>query len=391
MIKKLIIITIALFANQLFAQPFLQNGANEASDGNFGDCASAPNVTILSGTIPVFNHDVSCAHFDSIQSSPSIVKKITRSGGINIVGTTGGTSDAFAVLTTASTLGVQANDILKFKAKDLNVGSKYQVKFRMVNAYSAPAGFASLWIRIGDYYERETESYAMGTDSAWPLLEQTFDFCAKNSSEIIMISPYTYTLSADYFAALGIDDIAITLVGACGETEDVACGSCSSLELKKNEKYILSGWVKQEISHEDLRETVQYTGCHINVDFFDNTDTVIATGGSFSFSPSGEIIDGWEKITGEFIVPTAAHDMAITLDNATDLQVYFDDIRVHPVSGNIKSFVYDQDTHKLMAELDENNYATFYEYDKEGGMVRVKKETEKGVFTIQESRSGNKK
>ncbi|MGK4569023.1 hypothetical protein [Flavobacterium sp. 3HN19-14] len=44
-----------------------------------------------------------------------------------------------------------------------------------------------------------------------------------------------------------------------------------------------------------------------------------------------------------------------------------------------------------MAELDENNYATFYEYDKEGGLVRVKKETERGVQTIKESRSSNPK
>jgi hypothetical protein len=44
-----------------------------------------------------------------------------------------------------------------------------------------------------------------------------------------------------------------------------------------------------------------------------------------------------------------------------------------------------------MAELDENNYATFYEYDLEGGLIRVKKETEKGIFTIQETRSNTYK
>jgi hypothetical protein len=40
-----------------------------------------------------------------------------------------------------------------------------------------------------------------------------------------------------------------------------------------------------------------------------------------------------------------------------------------------------------MAELDENNYATFYEYDDEGTLTRVKKETEKGIKTIRETRS----
>ena len=41
-----------------------------------------------------------------------------------------------------------------------------------------------------------------------------------------------------------------------------------------------------------------------------------------------------------------------------------------------------------MSELDENNYATFYEYDDDGSLVRVKKETERGVKTIKETRTG---
>lgn len=52
----------------------------------------------------------------------------------------------------------------------------------------------------------------------------------------------------------------------------------------------------------------------------------------------------------------------------------------------MKSFVYDPFTLRLHAELDENNYATYYEYDEEGALVRVKKETERGVKTINETR-----
>ena len=59
--------------------------------------------------------------------------------------------------------------------------------------------------------------------------------------------------------------------------------------------------------------------------------------------------------------------------------------------SSMKTFVYDPVTQRLQAELDENNFATFYEYDKEGGLIRVKKETERGVYTIQETRSGNSK
>jgi hypothetical protein len=44
-----------------------------------------------------------------------------------------------------------------------------------------------------------------------------------------------------------------------------------------------------------------------------------------------------------------------------------------------------------MAELDNRNYATFYNYDSEGGLVQVKQETEKGVMTIKSSRNNVKR
>ncbi len=65
--------------------------------------------------------------------------------------------------------------------------------------------------------------------------------------------------------------------------------------------------------------------------------------------------------------------------------------RIHPFDSHLKSYAYDEKTLRLMAELDENNFATFYEYDDEGGLVRLKKETERGIMTIKENRSARKK
>ena len=100
------------------------------------------------------------------------------------------------------------------------------------------------------------------------------------------------------------------------------------------------------------------------------------------FQPKGNIIDGWQRISTDFTIPANAANMTIFLKNKADgLNAYFDDVRMHPFNSNLKSFVYDAITQRLQAELDENNYTTFYEYDSEGGLVRVKKETERGVYT----------
>ncbi len=149
------------------------------------------------------------------------------------------------------------------------------------------------------------------------------------------------------------------------------------------EKYVLSAWVKDDVASQVptyfgmIRIVSTYTG---------GSETIDCT-------PIGNIIDGWQLITKEFTVPQTIETGSLTfkLLPLPGGISYFDDIRIFPYNGNMKSFVYDPNTQRLMAELDENNYATFYEYDNEGGLVRVKKETEKGVFTIQETRSGNSK
>jgi hypothetical protein len=172
------------------------------------------------------------------------------------------------------------------------------------------------------------------------------------------------------------------------------CVNCTSFDLLKNETYLVSGWVKESDDAKPLEQLKKYENAYISVSFTNVSGNLITP--PQNFYASGEIIDGWQRIIGQFVVPDTVDDMKLELVNANtsdtgSKMVYFDDIRVLPTKGNMKSFVYDQKTQRLMAELDENNYATFYEYDLEGGLIRVKKETEKGVFTIQETRSGNTK
>ncbi|HUP12792.1 MAG TPA: hypothetical protein VM187_11280, partial [Niastella sp.] len=120
-----------------------------------------------------------------------------------------------------------------------------------------------------------------------------------------------------------------------------------------------------------------------------NRISIAFPGGStpaVTFAPSGNIIEGWQRYESVFDLPVTDSVMTIILmaQNAT---VYFDDLRLHPFNANMKSFVFHPVNLRLMAELDENNYATFYEYDDDGTLVRLKKETQRGIKTIQETRS----
>ncbi len=162
------------------------------------------------------------------------------------------------------------------------------------------------------------------------------------------------------------------------------CGSecVSSFAPIPGNTYLLSAWVKEDFTGISPA-TYMNSGIQIT---FDESQTLDV------FRPSGPIIDGWQRIESSFTVPLNSRTISIDLvNNKTSGDVYYDDIRLHPFKSNFKSFVYDPHSQKLVAELDENNFSTRYEYDDEGTLIRVKKETERGVMTLKEIRSNQSK
>ena len=144
------------------------------------------------------------------------------------------------------------------------------------------------------------------------------------------------------------------------------------------QKYILSVWVKEQ----SLNKNANYTHALVNISW---TGTPALT--ILPPKKSG-IINGWQKLDYEFTIPPNAGtgQLAVRLVNAGATgNVLFDDIRIQPFNATMNTYVYDPVSLRLWAELDERNYATFYEYDNEGVLVRVKKETEKGIITIKET------
>lgn len=143
-------------------------------------------------------------------------------------------------------------------------------------------------------------------------------------------------------------------------------------------KMLVSGWVKEK----NVCTCQSYTRDHIQVSFSQS-----GGGTSLMLQPSGNMIEGWQRVEAVVYIPANATAMTLSLQASDSSTTYFDDIRVLPYNGEMKSYVYSPVNLRLMAELDENNYATFYEYDDDGTLIRVKKETERGIQTIKESRS----
>jgi hypothetical protein len=144
-------------------------------------------------------------------------------------------------------------------------------------------------------------------------------------------------------------------------------------------RMLVGAWVKEE----DSCSCQTYSKNHVLLNF------TLAGGGSSSISllPSGNMIEGWQRYEAIITIPATATALSLTLQASPSSTTYFDDIRIHPFNAEMKSYVYNATNLRLMAELDENNYATFYEYDDDGTLIRVKKETERGVQTIKETRS----
>jgi hypothetical protein len=146
------------------------------------------------------------------------------------------------------------------------------------------------------------------------------------------------------------------------------------LRLIAGRKYLISAWV---------RKTDPNVKSHAssNLKF-----GVVNNGVNQNFDPQGPIIEGWQRVEGIFTYTPGSLFFRFQT-GADGTPAYFDDIRIVPVDGSIQTYVYDPIDFRVKAVLDQNNYATFYKYDEAGNLTIVKKETAKGVHSVQETRS----
>jgi hypothetical protein len=100
-----------------------------------------------------------------------------------------------------------------------------------------------------------------------------------------------------------------------------------------------------------------------------------------------EVIEGWVRIEQEFVATGEEVEITAYHHNDTFDILFIDDIRIHPFNSSMQTYVYDTKNYKLRATLDGNNFSSLYFYDEQGNLYLTKKETERGIQTIQEALS----
>ena len=153
---------------------------------------------------------------------------------------------------------------------------------------------------------------------------------------------------------------------------DSICKKCmGGFNPDKNTKYVFSCWVK-------VNNPQPILSCS-------DASVVIACPGSLPVTliSEGPVIEGWQRVMGPFSTSGSSNLVTVKLNKGVSA-TFFDDLRIFPSDGNMVSYVYDDVNLRLTYSLDENNYFTKNEYNNQGELIRIKKETEKGIITIKE-------
>ncbi len=150
------------------------------------------------------------------------------------------------------------------------------------------------------------------------------------------------------------------------------------MDFDKEKTYEACVWVHKEKPCDD-----QTFGSDIGQVQFIGGNTLLP-GVTVNFKHESIIIDGWQLYKATFTLPAGCTSCIISFGGGEPL--FIDDFRVAPKVADTKAFVYDNTKLKLVTGFDANHFGVFYEYDDEGNLIRIKKETERGIMTLKEYR-----
>jgi PKD repeat protein len=158
------------------------------------------------------------------------------------------------------------------------------------------------------------------------------------------------------------------------------------IKLDSGKSYWINGWVS--VGNSSPQAPILGNNLGFDV-LIKNKSNVLV--GTFGFAPSGPVIEGWQQVKGKFDCLNNNTTLELTFKPGDGGTAWYDDLRLHPENGNMKSYVYDVADFRLLAILDEENFASYFYYDREGNLYLTKKETREGIKTLSENISSMKK
>ncbi len=232
------------------------------------------------------------------------------------------------------------------------------------------------------------EDYDFYSNDPMDTYESHFSFVAENTFKITFSSDVRHSGRSSTVIPPGKKLYASRSIKAFQEAKTVHADNTSNTGQVQNcdcinafspnpGEYVIGAWVKQSVANGGL----------IQVAITDDSNG--ATLFSTSFGTSSIALDGWQRIEGTFTIPSSipvgSSTITVSLVNNAGSEVYFDDFRMHPFLAGMVTTVYDPNTLLKIASHDGYNYTTFYHYDENNQLVRVRVETSEGIKTISES------
>lgn len=108
-------------------------------------------------------------------------------------------------------------------------------------------------------------------------------------------------------------------------------------------------------------------------------------------NPANVTVGDWVLMSVELEVPAnfntgTTHNLLLSLsNNGSAGKAYFDDLAFHPKDAVMTGNVYNEKTGALVAQLDNDNFATFYTYDNAMRLTSASKEYSGGIRKVTES------
>jgi hypothetical protein len=220
------------------------------------------------------------------------------------------------------------------------------------------------------FYLKNNYPYPSGACNNSFSLDDEVSHTGRYSLKVTTSQPLTLQTNTNSDNYVSLDNAAITTRNSNKEYILNNNYLAKGFTPKRNKDYILSFWVKDPPS---TSPPVFEPGVTLKIN---GVSQLLNT-------QKWPYVEGWKRVEVRFNTGSSA---TLVIEITPTATVNIDDLRVYPADAQIKTFAYDALTQRLQAELDENNFATFYEYDDEGTLIRVKKETERGIMTLKESR-----